>query len=285
MEDFFKSIKFKILLGIVALLVGIMLYSANKAGTATEISEFFSGIFQPVKNLSTSISTKVEQNLDKFTNAQNYYDENAKLKEQIGELYNQMKDYEKIKTENEELKKFIKVKDDNPEFELSPPCNLTSYVTNNPYGMFVIDRGSKDGIALYDPVVTAEGVVGIIAEVGNNHAVVETILSPNVSFGATSVQTNEIGVVEGSVSLAKKRQCKLVYLEKDNKLEDGNIIVTGGTGGKFPKGLTIGTITDKGLEDTGLSGYAVIEPIVEIDRLTSVIVITSFNSSGEVDED
>ena len=63
-------------------------------------------------------------------------------------------------------------------------------------------------------------------------------------------------------------------------------MITTGTSGLFPKNYSIGTVKSVGLDDNGLSGCAVIEPCIDITRLSSVIVITDFSGRKEVtDED
>ena len=181
MGDFFKSVKFKIIICILALLVGIMIYSVTQGGNSISGSNALGGIFKPVRKLSNSISNKVETQIDMFVNAEDYYDENQALKEQISELYNKLTEYENTKKEIEELRKFVGIKEDNEQYELSPPCSVIGRVTNDPFGSFIIDRGSKDEIKVYDSVVTGEGLVGVVVEVADSYSIVRTILSPEVS--------------------------------------------------------------------------------------------------------
>lgn len=72
-------------------------------------------------------------------------------------------------------------------------------MTNDPYGTFVIDRGSNDGIKLYDPVVTSEGLVGVIVEVANSYATVRTLLHPDLSIGGLCVESRDTGIIEGAL--------------------------------------------------------------------------------------
>ena len=60
----------------------------------------------------------------------------------------------------------------------------------------------------------------------------------------------------------------------------GNIIVTSGVGGVFPKGLLIGEVLEVSPSSDGLSYYAVVQPFVDVRSVTSVFVITSFTGQG-----
>jgi rod shape-determining protein MreC len=148
----------------------------------------------------------------------------------------------------------------------------------------MIDKGSDDGISLYDPVVTSEGLVGIITEVSETYSAVETILSPGVAIGAICPQTNDTGIVQGSVSGAVDGNCEMIYIDRSNNLQSGNIITTSGAGGRFPKDYLIGSIKQVKTDDSGLSSYAVIEPFVNISDISQVMVIIEF-SGQEADNE
>ena len=107
MGDFFKSFRFKVLLCLCALIVGITIYTVTKGGYASGSSSFFGEFFAPLQKLSSALSEKVSSGLDSIVNADRYYRENQKLKEELGRCYNQLIDYDNIKRENEEFRKML----------------------------------------------------------------------------------------------------------------------------------------------------------------------------------
>lgn len=274
MGDFFKRNKFRFLLCILALLVGILLYTATQNGQTTGAAGV---VLNPLRQVTQSISTQVERLFASFTNITNYQKENDSLKEENAALKKQLLDYEDTKQQLAELEKFMGIKEDHPDYMLSDPCTIIGYVTNDPFHSFIIDKGSEDGLSLQDPVVTAEGIVGIISEVSNTYATVETICSPNLSVGAMSATGSDTGIVEGEISLADDYQCRMIYLERDTQLEKGSLIKTSGTGGLFPQGYLIGTVERLELMDSGLSKYAVLTPSVNFSALTNVMVILDYD--------
>ncbi|MDD7557048.1 MAG: rod shape-determining protein MreC, partial [Ruminococcus sp.] len=151
MGGFFRSFKFKIILGVLAVLLGVVLYAVTQGGNTTWLSQAFGTVFNPVRQAFSAVSDKIEEGVDTIINAQQYYDENQELRAQIGALNSQLVDYEDTKEELEELRKFLGIKEEHPDFVHSAPCHLISYVTNDPYGAFVIDRGREDGISVNDP--------------------------------------------------------------------------------------------------------------------------------------
>lgn len=285
MGDFFKSIKFKIILALTALLVGLMLYSANASGQTFFGSATVGNILNPVRRFFSSVATSAEIGMSEVTNPQKYYEENQKLKEQIAELQKDLIDYESTKTELEELRKFMGIKEEHSDYTHTAPCDIVGRTTNDPYGSFTIDRGSDDEIELYDPVVTAEGLVGVITEVSPKYSTVKSILSPDVSLGAICVQSKDTGVLEGSAQYAVDGLCKMIYIDKAHKIKAGDLVVTSGASGLLPKDYVIGTVKEVKTEESGLSCYAVIEPSVDSRQISSVVVITSFDGQGEGYED
>jgi len=277
MHDFFKSFKFKIILGLLAFLIGIMIYSVTKGGYALSAESVINTVTKPFISFSNSISMKIEANLDKVSNATKYYNENQQLREQIGELNKQLYEYKDIENELEELRKFVGIKEKHQDMELSEPCRVVGFTANDPFKSFIINKGSNDGIEPYCPVVTAEGLVGMTIEVSSDSSVVRTILSPDLSVGAVSSSTDDIGIIEGEISLALDNKTKLIHLSKENSLKEGQLLVTTGKSGLFPKGYSIGTVVETGLDKSGLSDYAVIKPAVKIEKLASVTVITDFD--------
>ena len=167
-----------------------------------------------------------------------------------------------------------------PDLVLSAPCKVTGYVTNDPFHAFTIGQGSADGLALYDPVVTDLGLVGVITSLGEHSAEVTTILSPNVSVAAYCSTTKDHGVVTGTVADALEDKCRLQYLEKETAIRQDKVILTSGENGMFPKGYVIGYVREVQMDDTGLTAAAVLEPASEITDLSMVIVIKDFDGKG-----
>ena len=67
--------------------------------------------------------------------------------------------------QNEFYKNYLEIKDDHKDFKFTP-ATLISRDREDPYKGFVINKGSVNGISAHDPVITEEGLVGYIGEVG-----------------------------------------------------------------------------------------------------------------------
>ncbi len=287
MKKFFKSTVFKVLLFFLAFLVGMMIYAVTKGGYSVSAASFINTVTKPFRSVSNTIAMGFESTFDKLTKSEEYYNENEELRAKVNELNRRLADYDDLKAEVEELRKFAEIKEVYPDLDMSMPADVLGYITNDPFKSFTINRGSNDGIEPYCPVATTDGIIGITIEVSEDVSTVRTILSPDLSIAAVCSATNaDYGIIEGTVLMSGKGNTKMSHLSTEHKLKEGDLIVTAGNSGMFPKGFPIGTVKSTDFEINGLSAYAEIEPCVDITRLSSVFVVTDFRGKKEVsDED
>lgn len=281
MNHFFKSTRFKVILFILALLIGIMIYAVSAGGYTLSAEGLFRSITAPVQRFSNSISERVEHSLNVYRNAEAHYEQNKALKEEVAELNRELADYAETKRQLEELREFAGIKEEYKDLVLSAPCEVVGYVTNDPFGAFRIGQGSADGIELYDSVVTDLGLVGVITELGDHTATVTTILSPDVSVAVYCSTTKDHGVLTGTVSDAMNGRCRLQYLDKDSTLRKDKVILTSGENGLFPRGYVVGYVKDVQNDETGLNKTATVSPAAELSDLSMVIVIKDFDGKGQ----
>ncbi len=281
MRDFFSGFKFKIIICVFALVLGIVIYAAVSGGISTVPQMVFTEIAKPFISASEAVSNWVEDTLDKFVNADKYKERAEELTEKLNEQYQQLIDFEKIKTENEQLKEALKIKEENEDFDFSPPCNIISRNQNDIMGGFMIDRGSSDGIALYDPVMTSAGLVGMVSELGPDYARVTTLLSEDLNLGVMTFESKVVGIIENDAEHADAGECLMSYVSKDSGIKEGEIVKSS-AGVVFPGDILIGTVKEVYNDENGLSVHAVITPAVDILTITNCVVITNFKGQGVV---
>ena len=269
MREFFSSKKFKVILAIIALLFGMMLYSASGDGIANIPRNLLEMATVPFQKVGAFLSDTIGGWFSDLAAAGNTAKENEELKQQIAELNQQMVDYEKLKDENAQLKEIAGIKELYPDFEVMP-AQVVSRDSADRASSFIIDRGSLHGIAVNDPVITSNGLVGIVTQVGPISARVKTIL---------------LGVVSGNYTDAESGKTRMEILSEETTIEEGNMIVTAGSSGIYPQGIPIGTVTKIETETTGITKYAEIEPMEDVTSVTTVQVVTSFLGQGSRLED
>ncbi|MBP5201047.1 MAG: rod shape-determining protein MreC [Schwartzia sp.] len=139
--------------------------------------------------------------------------------------------------------------------------------------MIVIDRGTEHGVHKNMAVVTARGLVGTVTDAGPISSKVQLILDPRAAAGALVQRSRVAGVVKGTPDDAMHP--RMVNVPKNQDMAEGDIIVTSGFGGIYPKGIMVGTVSAVKNDSGGLLHYAVIEPAADFQRLEDVAVIVA----------
>lgn len=275
MEKFFKSFRFRILAMLFVAVFFFMVHAAQNRQAAPLISSVIGSVLTPVKKVSASVYYGVINAFSDLFSASDTAKENELLKEEAA-LYRQMLvELERYKSENEHLREFLEIKRENPGFSVEPAMVIARETSDRFYS-FTIDCGAKSGVKAGNPVITRDGLVGIVSETGANHAKVRTILDAAVEVGVMDVSTREVGVTSGSVTLAEQGLLRMAYLPRDALAKKGHLVATAGIGGMYPKELIVGEIVEISPDSNGLSLNAVIRPFGEIQTIQSVLVIKSF---------
>lgn len=280
MRDFFHSTKFKILLCVFALMFGFMIYAAVSAGAATIPEKILNTITSPFVSASTALSDWVTSTLDTLMNAQKYKSENEMLKEQLTELYSQIIDKEKIDEENTQLREMLGIAAENSDYKWLSPCSIVARNANDIFGGFTINKGTNDGVELYDPVFTSVGLVGRITEVSDSYSKVTTIISTDLQLSVATASEHVVGIIENDVEKSSQGYCVMSYITKDSRIKVGDVVVTAGSSA-FPADMVVGTVEELYDDANGLSLHALIKPAEQFSTITSVFVITEFEGQAE----
>lgn len=278
--DKFTTKKFKILIIVSVVLVGLLVYTLS-AGSSV-LSNLFGVVSAPLLSAGTAVTegTKEFVDLDGMSKDQlkTLYTE---LLEENTELREQLVDYYQLRDENEAYESILSVGSAMPDLQLTAASVVGRDPTDVFYG-FTINRGSLSGVAQGDAVITDMGIVGVVDEVYATSSRVRTILSEKTQIGATSKDVGESGVISSDIQFANSGKVRLSYLTRDTKIAAGAIITTSGAGGGFPSDLLIGRVDSVERSNADSSFYAILTPFVDIKNVTDVFVITDFEGKGDV---
>ncbi len=149
----------------------------------------------------------------------------------------------------------------------------------------LLDKGTKDGVKVNQPVVTHQGLVGKIVRITPSTALVELITDKNSRVAALIQKNRAEAILYGQSSPV----CVLEYLNRDVDIQAGDYVISSGMGGIFPKGLILGIISKVGKKSYGLFQYAEVTPLVPFSMLEEVLILqttdeTSFQGSSEGQE-
>ena len=270
---FFQKNKFKLIIAAIALvLIAVMAVTSSTGGRIPIVSNVVSFVVSPFQKAANGISGGVTDFFAMLRSNKNYARENQELKKQIAVLEDKIRRNDAYALENERLRALLELRDKDTAFEYVAGDVVASDLTNWSK-TFTIDKGLVDGVSKDCAVVTSNGIVGYVSEVGRTWCKVVSIIDSSASAGATITRLNVNAVVSGDLALAAEGKCVMNYLTKDPNVEIGDYAVTSGIGGIYPQGLYIGKVVRLEDDASGLSQAAIIEPGVDFRDLSEVMII------------
>jgi len=194
-------------------------------------------------------------------------DENARLNLLVEHLCLELQVLREQSHENETLRSLLRCRERAPFETLS--AQVIGRDPSQWFRSIVLDRGTKEGVRPYMPVITAEGLVGITTEVSPFASRAKILMDPSIRVGVLIQETRAEAVLEGRL----ENGCELRYLARDPQVETGATLVTSGLGGLYPKGIPVGRITRLVDKEEDLFLKARVMPSVDFSHLDRVLIV------------
>lgn len=137
------------------------------------------------------------------------------------------------------------------------------------YQTIVIDKGEIDGVTKFSPVVVDEGIVGQVIDVSDRYAKVLLLIDPDSAVDALVQRSRARGVIKGD----GEGGCIYQYVLRKDDVGVGDIVVSSGLDGVFPKGLRVGQVSEVVRSNSGLFQDVVITSFVDFEKLEEVLVV------------
>jgi len=270
MSRFFKN-KITFLVLVTLMLFIVMGVSSNK-GSLSWLDNGVTIFSTPFQKLALYSSKKTGDFFYYFKDVDKLRSENEFLKKQIAQLQEENRKLNDYKKKNVELRKALKLKDSYDDYK-PIGANIIAKDMGNWFNLFRIDVGSEDGIKKDFPVRTSEGLVGRIESADVTSSKVTTIIDNGSTVSARLSKNGSYVLIKGDSELKDKGLCLMDYIDPDADISVGDVVETSGLGGIYPKGIIIGKVKQIRKSSNDFSKYAVVEPTVDFKRLDQVIVL------------
>jgi len=256
----------KVLIVFIGLLVLIVLQARNP-----NIKGPFQGIFG---NLVNPFIYYTDKTIGVFgdiwggyLNLVNVHKENENLRLENGKLKLDNSLLEEKVSEYERLKKLLKFR----EFSKldSIACNVVGRNITGYLKYVIIDRGTEDGVKRKDPVISYSGLVGMVTEVFSDTAKVEVVLNPGSNVSVINSRTRTVGIVRGD----GRGQMAVDFYDRLDDVKAGDILITSGLGGVYPKGIIVGQVDEVEEINVGLFRNLTLTSNVDFYKLENVLVV------------
>jgi len=229
--------------------------------------------------ITSPIQTAVTWSLDRAVGGYENYlyllgtrEENLALLEQNRKLLGTISALRETEQENIRLKRLLDFRETHKLDSLV--ARVIGRDVSTEYRAIRINRGESSGIRPNMAVLTNEGIVGRVLRTTDTTADVVTILDLLSAVDTIVERSRARGVVEGLTDDV----CQLKYALRTDDITPGDVLVSSGLGGIFPKGIPVGTVSKVNRKTYGISQEVEVRPSVDFTKLEEVLVALRLTS-------
>lgn len=253
------------------------------SSVSSSLRGFFQGSMATYQGGVTRFLNRIHKTSSVVGNLSDVVKERDLLDREAQVLRAQLRSLDGVARENKELRELLAFK---KRLNLrTVACEVIA--RDDGYGWWQtirLDKGHDDGIGADMPVMTLDGLVGRVIEVGSHTCDVLLISDRSFKVSVRFKQDGSFGILRGGgISLQGDHSLGVLcmpspfrvdYVRKDLEIKEGELVVTSGFGGVFPAGLIVGRVVRMNLDETGLYQIADVAPAADLARLQQVLVVT-----------
>ncbi len=259
-------------IAMIILLFALIGATNQKARNTTVFEAIISNLFTFPQKITTNIKNWAIEDKNKINDIGKLKEENEKLERENKELQTKLLDYEILLSENKIMKQKSQIENSYPDYEVVV-ANIIFAPANNWEDVYVIDKGSKDGVMPNMTVITQDGLVGYIESTTQSTAKLVSILDAGNSVSSRSTRTRDAVICKGNVSLKAEEKMKVIAIPIGVEFVEGDKIETSGMGGIYPKGIAVGEVEEFVVKKNPADNEAIVKTYVDFSKLETVAVI------------
>ena len=250
-----------------------LVVALDMSGNSAMLSGPIGTLLAPIQSAVASVSASINEKLNAFGDTLELERELTEAQQELAATSVKTARYDEVVAENERLRALM---DNYEKYEQYDPmfARVIGKDTGNWYTNFTVDKGTSSGVEKGMTVMSADGVVGRVVEVGLNYAKVLTIVDGSSGVAVLIERTRDNGVIRGMVDdTTGEYLLQMNYLLDLNDVRTGDTVLTSGLDGVFPKGLPIGTVTQISRQSSELSQYVVVTPYADFEHVEEVLLL------------
>ena len=264
--------KYKIIIFISVLLVSVLIMITYNLKYGTDKSFLRKIVLETVSPVYEVLSGSIQSVQDawlRYILLFGIQEENRNLKKKINELKAVIVSYQEGYQEAQRLRKLLSISENNKyRFIAARVIGREQAALSR---TVLINKGSSDGLKNGMAVIAYPGLIGRLIDVSWNVSRVLLFIDENSNIDAI-VQRNR---TQGIVSGAGSRGMIFKYISKTQDVKEGDVVVSSGMGGVFPKGWLIGRVIRVDKQTAGLFLKINIAPFVDFSKLEELLILSS----------
>ena len=226
----------------------------------------------PMQRGINTIGSFVTEKVDLMTELRDLKEENEELRAQLEAYQRENRITLSDEEELQVLRSLYAIDSRYPSYE-KVAATVISKDAGNWFDTFILDRGSKDGIQVGCNVISGNGLVGIVTEVGPNYAKVRAIINDDSTVSAMFMTDSSLCSVVGDEKYMDEGFIHVERIPKNAEVSEGDELITSSISDKFLPGLTIGYVSNLRLDSNNLTMSGDVTPAVDFDNIQTVLVI------------
>lgn len=271
-----KQSKFpaKYVLLIMTIFCAVIIGCSLKTSGSGSVSAAAGAVLAPMQKGVNQLGSGLTNLREHLRTKKSLEKENEELRTQLADAQQNLNQVQLNQEELDNLKSLYDMDQNYADYD-KIAANVIGKDAGNWFSVFLIDRGSNDGITVGMNVLADGGLAGIVIQVGPNYAKVRSIIDDNSNVSARNLSTSDLCVVSGS--LKTMNESSLIDFDdlrdKEDQAKVGDQIVTSNISDMFLEGIPIGYITDIKTDSNNLTKSGHIATIVDFEHLDDVFVI------------
>jgi rod shape-determining protein MreC len=225
-------------------------------------------IVAPFQKQFTDFINSVKETWNQYFFLVSTAEENQGLKMALGRSLEQLNRCSETEIANDRLRHLLGF-----EKVIPRPMIAAQVVGKDPSAWsktIIVDKGTRDSVRQGAPVVIPEGIVGVVVEASDRNAKVLLLTDPNSAVDALVQKTRARGIVKGGGA----DYCVFDYVLRKHEISVGDIVVSSGLDGVFPKGFRVGRISEIVRQNAGIFQKVSVTPYVDFEILEEVFIIS-----------
>lgn len=234
------------------------------------------GLFSPIQRGADAAVSSVSSVWYGYVDLRGVREENDRLKEEVARLEQAMWMERDVVASYRRLSSVLELAEQIPGDPIV--AEVVGLDASAWFRTITVNRGTAHGVSLNAPVVAAGGLVGRVIAIGSDVAQIQLLTDRDCSVGALLARTRARGVVAGSGEQASPTGLTLNYVSNLEEVVEGDLIVTSGMDGIYPKGIAIGRVASV-RNGPRLFKLVTVEAAANLDRLEEVFILEAASVS------
>ncbi|MXX26054.1 MAG: rod shape-determining protein MreC [Caldilineaceae bacterium SB0668_bin_21] len=263
---------------VILTLMAVLLLALQQTGRLGTVEGLVTMVTAPGQSGLSTLTNRLSASLTNLRNYRSLQRRLTELERIVESLSVENLRLQEVERENQRLRELLQFAETRPSFELQGGQIIARVIGKNATNFLnvaMIDLGARHGIRVGMPVVNEQGLVGRISEVTSTTSKVLLITDPSSTVNAILQSSRLTGVISGRPG----SHPVIGFLPQGTEIGVGEVVLTSGMGGTFPKGIHIGQVVEVRQRDVNVFQEAVVRPTVNFGQLEEVMVVTNFDPS------